>query len=229
MSQEINLLDPVLRPKPELFTLLHVMQAMAVVLALVVLSGAWSEWRLATARRQSAAVEAELYSAQTRLAELATARARHLPSPEIEQKIREKTRLLADKTEVLRLLESGAIGKTEGFSAYMLALARQVPDGLWLTGFDIQSNLGAPHIEGNMQSESLLPRFIQRLNQEPVFAGGTFAAVRIEEYRPKTVPGASAAGLPAPAVAADKTAAVPATRFWTFILGPETDGKAGKP
>jgi hypothetical protein len=86
-------------------------------------------------------------------------------------------------------LKGGAFGNQRGFAEYLRAFSRQSMNGLWLTGFTIAGG-GELEIHGRVLSPDLLPSYIQRLNQEQVLAGRSFA--RLEMSRPKAEPAPAA-------------------------------------
>jgi len=215
LSQQINLLNPALRPKVEMLTLNNVALVVSVVFVGVLLLGVWGQQRYAAAQERVRGLEQQMQSAQAQLVQLVGMKASRRPSAALEQLLADRKQLAADKQEVLSTLESGVLGRTDGFSSYMEAMARRVPDGLWLTGFSAGNDEQQLTIQGRMLSESLLPRFIQQMNQEPALQGRTFAALKIEQQEPRSE-------------SVQEDAAKPAERpSWHFLLGAES--KKGQP
>jgi hypothetical protein len=87
--------------------------------------------------------------------------------------------LLRRRGEIVRLLESGELGSMDGFTKHFRGLARQVPDGLWLTGLTIGGGGSEIEIRGGVLNPSVLPGFLGRLGAEPAFRGRHFAALAI--------------------------------------------------
>jgi hypothetical protein len=100
--------------------------------------------------------------------------------------------------DIARLLESGAIGSTGGFSDYLRGFARQAPEGLWLTGFTIGAGGNDMEIRGSMLNPATLPDYIRRLGTEKSFQGRNFAALTMN--RADAAPAAQPAGAAATAV-----------------------------
>ncbi len=82
-------------------------------------------------------------------------------------------------------LKGGAIGNQQGFAEYLRAFSRQSLDGLWLTGFTIGKG-GEISINGRVMAAELVPNYIQRLNQEQVLQGRSFASLSLST--PKVAP-----------------------------------------
>jgi len=221
MSQQINLLNPELRPKADLLTLNNLALLASLVLVVVMLAGAWGQQKLSAAREWVSTQERQLKEAQAQLGQLVAMQASRRPSAALEQQLAQTRQLLTDKQEVLRILESGVIGSAEGFSPFMEALARSVPEGLWLTGFDVLSGNQQLRIEGRMNAESLLPRFVQQMNLHPRLQGKGLSALQIQQH------------VPQPAASGQEAAAAPVAAkeeppYWKFVLGTEFD-KGGRP
>ncbi|MDO8315851.1 MAG: PilN domain-containing protein [Rugosibacter sp.] len=87
---------------------------------------------------------------------------------------------LARREEIARLLESGAIGNSGGFSVYLLGFAHQVPVGLWLTGFTLGAGGNDMEIRGSTVDEKIVPDYIRRLGSEKIFQGRQFSALSLQ-------------------------------------------------
>lgn len=205
MSQQLNLYDLALKPKREWLKLEYVLAAAVLVLLLLGGLATWGYQREAAELAQLQRHETQLKSTQAQLVELAAMQAQRRPDPALEQEIAARRQFLKQKQEVLALLESGEVGQVQGFSPVMAALARQVPEGLWLQGFDLQSGGRSMLLEGGLMSEPLLPRLVQNLNQEPLFAGRHFAALQMSPVAPLPAPAVSGQGVDAAAVVDERS------------------------
>ena len=112
----------------------------------------------------------------------------------------------ASRREVVDILKSGAIGSTEGYTGFMRAFARQIVNGLWLTGFSIQGSGEGISLNGRTLRPELVPAYLRRLNQEPVMQGREIGSLQIGA--PKAGPAKDAAAGPAQ----------PAPRYLEFSL-----------
>lgn len=220
MSQQINLYDPVLRPKRELLTAAR-LAAVAVGLILVV--GAWGAWlRIDLARVEAAATAAaqQLKQAQDQLAAVGAELSGRKPDPRLEQELAGLRSLLDMRGEMAEVLRKGMGSETTGFSEYLRGLARQASEGLWLTGFQVSDGGSVMEIQGRTLDPALLPDYVRRLNGEKAFQGRAFAALRMDAALPPPVaPAAGAATATAPAAGTSP-------RFHEFVLVPDKDPKA---
>jgi hypothetical protein len=133
------------------------------------------------------------------------------PDAQLEAEIAQLEVELKQAQEAIGALRGGEFGDEQGFAEYLRAFSRQSVDGLWLTGFVITAS-GELELHGRVLRPDLVPTYIQRLSQEEVFAGRTFA--RFEMSRPEGERAADKQG----ERGADKQAAR-APGFLEFSLG----------
>lgn len=213
MSAQINLYHPRFLKQRELLVLRNVVLAAAALYTVLALFGAWVS-RDAAVRKEAAAVtEAQLLSIKEQVAAATQAAAESKPNPQLIAELRNAEALLRRRGDIARLLESGAIGSTGGFSDYLRGFARQKPDSLWLTGFTIGAGGNDMEIRGSMLNPAALPDYIRRLGTEKVFQGRNFAALSMNRAEP--APPAQAAG------ATTEPAPISVVRPIEFILMPK--------
>lgn len=220
MAGQINLYNARYLKRRELLTLANVFIAAGLIV--VALAGASAlAWRTGAARQAEAAVaEATLQQLREQLEVEARAAGNRRPSPQLAAEVARFEALLQRRERILKLLDSGAVGNTSGFSEFLRGLARQAPEGLWLTGFSIAAGGADMEIRGRMLDGAALPEFIRRLGTEKAFQGRSFAALTVTRPdMPQAVPAAAAGGaLPAPAAA---------PRHVDFILTPRLEQSPG--
>jgi hypothetical protein len=201
MTQQINLYQAQFRPVSDP---IGASRLVGIVLAsLLVLGGTWgwSSWQLAQVRKEAAQAGSLLEARRAELAELARAAGARRIDAGLEQELARAEALHRARTELMALLESGALGTPGGFSGQMRALARQSAAGLWLTGFDLSA--GQVELQGRALSAELVPAYLRRLGSEQSMEGISFNGLRIgspARAAPATqpVPDASRAGKAAP-------------------------------
>jgi hypothetical protein len=200
MSAQINLYHPRFLKQRDLLTLHNVALAAVAVYGLLALAGVWAWQRASTQKDATAAVETELKLTKDQVDAATKAAATRKPSPQLANELESAEGMLRRRSEIARLLESGAVGSTGGFSEYMRGFARQTQEGLWLTGFTIGSGGSDMEIRGSMLSPGALPDYIRRLGGEKAFQGRNFAALSMNRTDPALTPpaGQGAAVSPAP-------------------------------
>ena len=203
MSQQINLYEERLRPRLELATGRNV--GIAALVLLVAMAG-WSLWEGAEADRRSAAAEAslkEVVAAQERMKALTQSIAQRKVAPDLATEVDSAKSMVVAREEVIKALDSGAFGRSTGFSSFMVGFARQARQDLWLTGFRIAAGGDEIEIRGRMLDPTGLPDYVQKLNAVPVFQGRRFAALEMRRVSPDDASSAQMEQAPA-VVAAGK-------------------------
>jgi hypothetical protein len=179
MSQEINLLNPALAPKVELFQGRSMLAALGALLLLCMLASfavGWDAARLAQREREQTARLTQLNGDVTRLGQEVAARK---PSAKLQEEMTNLDALLAARNEVMAIIRSGALGDTRGVSDYFRAFARQSVDGLWLTGFSIQSAGANIVVQGRTLDAELVPAYLTGLRRESALRGHGFAHISV--------------------------------------------------
>jgi hypothetical protein len=179
MSQEINLLNPALAPKVELFqgrTMLAGLGAVVMLCVLASLLVGADAARLARLEREQAGRLTQLNNDVTRLGQEVAARK---PSAKLQEEMAALDALLAARNEVMAIIRSGALGDTRGVSDYFRAFGRQSVDGLWLTGFSIQNAGANIVVQGRTLDAELVPAYLTGLRRESALRGHGFAHVSV--------------------------------------------------
>lgn len=184
MSAQINLYHPRFLKQREWLTLGNLVLATVTLYAALAAAGGWA-WQDAARRSEAAAAaEAQLKSAKDQVEAATKAAATRKPSPQLIAELESAEGLLRRRGDIARLLESGAIGSTGGFAEYLRGFARQMPQGLWLTGFTIGAGGNDMEIRGRTLNPAMLPDYIRRLGGEAVFQGRSFAALTMNRGEP---------------------------------------------
>lgn len=183
MSQQINLFNPLFRPRGFSFVsaqaMLYGVLLAAAGVALAALYGDY-ELREVTARAQAAGRAHQ--AATERLAELGQAVAQLKANPQLAAETAALDAQFKARREVADILRSGALGSTAGFSEYLRAFSRQTVNGLWLTGFTID---GADlTLTGRTLDPELVAGYLKQLNREEVLRGREFSALRMRQPAP---------------------------------------------
>lgn len=227
MSQQINLLNPAFHKTFDWLTAKPLAIVTCVLLVILVAISNWATLQ-ADSRERAANQRAEkLKTAQDRLLTMSKTIAESKPDPQLANELANALALLKNREEVMKVLEGGTLGNTIGFAEFLRGFARQVPNGLWLTGFTIGAGGNEMEIRGRMLNPASLPEYIRRLKTEKAFQGRSFASLTIlrpEEGREKKAVATPAAKAGAPGAT---TPALPPS-FVDFVLMPETTDP-GKP
>jgi MSHA biogenesis protein MshI len=211
MTQQVNLYQQRFRPVSDPIAAPRLVGIVLASLAVLAALWGWSSWQLSDARTARAQVAGALERRRTALAELARTAAGRRPDARLEQELARAESMHRVRSELMTLLESGALGTPGGFSGQMRALARQSAAGLWLTGFDLSA--GQVELQGRALTADLVPAYLRRLGSEKSMEGISFNGLRIatpvrSAYGLQAGPAGSTAGVAAD-LSAERRAAVP--------------------
>lgn len=202
MKQQVNLYQPRARKTGPL---LSSQRAVVVLAGLAVLLGAWFAVHYVQLRTLDSRVQS-LESQRLAAARQVEDYQRRYPpkhkSVQLEKKLAARQRALQKRQRVLAMLESGEVGNTQGFSAYLTALARQMVEGAWLTGFTLADGGRAVSLSGSTVQPDRVPAYIRNLTLEEVFKGLSFEQMELE--RPESEPRRVDFRLSSPGMPADK-------------------------
>jgi Tfp pilus assembly protein PilN len=198
VSQQINLFNPIFLRQEKHFSALTMAQALGVILLGCVLLSVYTQFRLSLLNREAAEVDGQLATVQASLDKLNQTYSPRQKSKSIEDQVAAAEAEIKSLKQVLTALQSGDMGDTKGYSEYMGAFARQIVDGVWLTGFRIQGAGSEMEIDGRALQPDLVPAYIGRLGQESVFRGKSFETfeMHMPESKPSDKPGDAAPNPP---------------------------------
>lgn len=175
MSQQINLFNPALLRQKQRLSAMTMAQGLAVILVGAVAFAGYARVQTQELAAQAAAVTAQLDGAK---AQLAKVMAEHVPrqkSQELEAHVQRLETEIDEQRKAFDVVRRGGVGDTQGYSGYLRAFSRQIVEGLWLTGFTIDSVAKRMELQGRALQPELVPAYIHRLGQEPVMQGKSFA------------------------------------------------------
>lgn len=227
MSAQINLYHPRYLKQRELLALGPVAAMAAGVYLLLAVAAVLVSRDAAQRQAQATAIQAKLAAVTTEVEVATQAAAARRPNAKLQAEVDGADALLRRREHILHLLEGGAIGTTTGFAEHFRALARQTPEGLWLTGFAVDAGGADIRISGKTLHAAAVPEYIGRLGREAAFQGKSFAAMTMQRPAEPAAPraasttgaatGAAGAVPPAPTLAATPAALRPID----FVLLPK--------
>lgn len=216
MSQQINLFNPVFMKQRKYFSLLAMLQALGMIIAGSLIFYGYAIYQVGQLNRQSQENSKRYELEQARFAryviEFSPQKTTQLLQ-DTEQRLESQA---AEQDELIETLKSGALGNSSGYSGYMRAFARQVVQGLWLTGFRIGGDATQINLSGGVVDPALLPVYIERLGRESVMRGKSFSTLKMQQYKTEEekAPG--------------KAPASATGRYVEFTLYSSPDGEASK-
>jgi len=88
--------------------------------------------------------------------------------------------ILAYRSELMQLIRANGFEPHKGYSDYLIALARQHIDKIWLTRIGITQNGSSLNIEGKTTDAVTLPVYLNRLSDEPTLSGIQLEILRLK-------------------------------------------------
>lgn len=181
MSQQINLFNPIFMKQRKYFSLLTMLQALGLIVVGSLFFYGYAIYQVGELRKQSEESTKRYNAEEVRLARFTAEFSPQQASQALQEEVRRMEKQVADQSELVEIIKSGAVGNTDGYSEYMRAFSRQVVQGLWLTGFRITGDATQISLSGKVLSPELLPAYIQRLGKENIMQGKTFSTLRMQQ------------------------------------------------
>lgn len=180
MSQQINLFNPIFLKQEKQFSALTMAQALGIILVCAVLLTAYARFRLTSLEQEQQSVAANLQLAQNQLAKVTVEYAPRQRDPMLAGRIRLAELEVRSLQKISAVLGEGNFGNTDGYSRYLRAFARQITNGIWLTGFTIQGAGSDISLQGSALRPEAVPAYLSRLKAEPVMQGASFATLEMQ-------------------------------------------------
>lgn len=177
MSQQINLFNPIFLKQKKHFSATTMVHGLGLtVLGSIVVVG-YAQWQLAGLETSARETEKQLHSIRAQLAKVTAEYAPRQKNKALEEEILRTEMQMKGLRQAFDILQRGETGMSKGHAEYLRAFSRQVVSGLWLTGFTIEGD--EIELRGHALQPELLPAFINRLRQEPIMRGKSFATLRM--------------------------------------------------
>lgn len=182
MSQQINLILPALRPRFDWLALPVVAGAALVGLVLVCILAALGVNQSMNLRAHEAEIKNQLLAAQQQVQSLGQSLAARQGDTSLDRQITAARLGVTQRQEVLAVIAQGDVAQGSAYSGLLQGFSRQTLEGVWLLGFVFADK--EIEIRGRLLDPALLPTYINRLNDEPAFAGRRFAALDMKGVDP---------------------------------------------
>jgi len=99
----------------------------------------------------------------------------------LPEEISHSQKKLSNLTQVINQLTDNTTDMTQGFSRYFIALARQSIPKVWITGISVNGDQHTIDIKGSTYQAENTAVFLQKLQNEKIFQGRTFAKLLITQ------------------------------------------------
>ncbi len=180
MMQRVNLYTDELKPRREpaqASTLLW--SSLALVVALVA-AAVWVRLEATDAGERLQALNTQVADLEQRAQRLTAEVEAQRLDPALETALAEVNQAISQRQRLLEQVSGLVDHQDTGFSPYMAALSRQVPERLWLTGFRINLQDDSVQLTGRTRAGGQVPVYLERLGTEPVFNGRQFEQLTLQ-------------------------------------------------
>ena len=179
IMQQINLYQSSLQKKKTCLSSQRLLIAIASVSGLMLVLSLVYALQVRQLEAEQATVQATRAAKMVQLETLqAQLQARH-KDRRLQAEVDKLVQAIRQRQKILKVLGEQRFGNIEGFSEHLSGLARQRIDGLWLTEVRISQGGASLGMKGQALKAELLPRYLQRLSTEAVFAGKVFKTLSI--------------------------------------------------
>ena len=179
MIQQVNLYTDELRPRKERLQAGMAVGVLVVGLVLVACVAGFLTYENSLMANKASRLDRQNQQLEQAVAELSAAVQARQPDAEVEEALDRVTQTLARRQRLLERVESLVLSEGRNFSPQLAALARQIPDNVWLTDVTLESGQDRVTIEGRSRDGALVPLYLENLGDEAAFAGRTFGAFRL--------------------------------------------------
>lgn len=194
MSQQINLVSPLLLRKRYAFGLREMGLGLGLILAGALAWSAYLYFQAGALETRAAELEARQADAQQELDRL-SAEANRPVSALLTERVKATQAEVAQR-EVLLASISGTLDTTStGFASRLRALAHSHTEGVWLNGFTLAPDYVA--LKGSALNAGLLTTYMDRLGKQAPFAGMQFSGMNAALAGPAAGSGSKSAESPA--------------------------------
>jgi hypothetical protein len=179
VSQQINLFNPIFLKQKKYLSAATMVQALGLILLGCIALSAYTIFQSSNLRKQAVVEASKLAAIQTQLTEVTATSVPRQRSKALEDELLAKEAEVKSLQQVFGTLQKDEYGNRKGYSEYLRAFARQVNEGLWLTGFSLYGAGNEIGLQGRALRPELVPEFISRLKREPVLKGKSFQTLEM--------------------------------------------------
>ncbi len=234
MSRQINLFSTAFRRQRKPFSATWIVAGFVTTVALATAYYAVVAQPLQAMRAQRVDAAAQVKTVRDTLV-AAGKEVQKTSNKALEDQVARAEAQLKGRQELVGRLQTGEIGNRDGYSKYLLALARQHLDGVWLTNIDISGPSDEFSVRGRTQRASQVSDYIKMLKNEEGFRGKPISTLSLVEREIEVAneQGGVAAQLPGTRTpqGASAPAARPKVLALEFVIGtgaPAATEGAGK-
>jgi hypothetical protein len=177
VSQQINLYNPIFLKQKKIFAASTMAQALGVILLACILMSIYAGTQVSTREKQAAASKTQVERLKASLDAATAHYTPHTADATLAGQLEKTQDDVRSLERVQDALNGGGFGDTKGYSIYFRSFSRQIVEGLWLTGIDINGAGRQIDLKGRAMRADLVPEYLKRLGRESEMKSKTFATL----------------------------------------------------
>jgi hypothetical protein len=175
MSQQINLYSPLFRKQPKVFSAATMLQGALLIAVIVAVGCVYLSLQASVLEIRAAQSGTELKSELERLKTYSVRESPEARAKSLAERKKALEATLRASAQTLEALNAGGVGRGEGYSELLRALARVSVQGVWLTRVHFAEVSGELSLTGRAARADLVAAYLERLRSEPELRGREFA------------------------------------------------------
>lgn len=179
MSQQINLFNPIFLKQKKYFSATTMAQALGLILLGGVGLSVFADYQIRRLGEDAKSAAAQRATVEEQLKQVSAIYQPREKTKALEENVLQAEADVRSLQQVAETLKNTEFSNTKGYAEHMRAFSRQIVNGLWLTGFTIDGTGNQIGLMGRALKAELVPSYINRLKNEPVLQGKSFAALEI--------------------------------------------------
>ena len=180
MSQQINLFNPVFMNQRKYFSLVAMLQGLALIVLGSGLFYGYAKYQIKTLSEQSDDSSKHYAIEQARVQRYTEEFSPDKSNQLLQSELKSVEAKLSVQNELVETFKNGKVGNATGHSGYLRAFANQAVNGLWLRNIEIFGDTQDMTITGSVLSPELLATYVSKLNQESAMRGKSFASLQMQ-------------------------------------------------
>jgi Tfp pilus assembly protein PilN len=180
--QQVNLFTDAFKPPKVKLPLEQLILFPSLLLVVLVLSSYFMNAHLESEQDKLSSLQAKNTVMAERLAVLNAKAEKQRQDDTLIASNKRLQQTLNAREAMLSTLDRVVLTESEGFSATLIALARQREPGLWLTGIHLGGNSHQMVLQGVTTKAELVPGYLQKLRQESSLLGRKFSIFELNEH-----------------------------------------------
>lgn len=180
MRQQINLHQPVFRGERKTLSATTVAATLGLSAVALTAFSLYAAHMVGQLQAQVTELTEQQQNQQAQLLNVGEVLAHQGRRSDIEARVKALKATLSERSQALKVLQSGAAGQTSGFAARMEALARRHVNGLWIDGLAMSGTQGTMSISGGSVDADIVPVYLRSLSGEAALSGTRFDDFVIE-------------------------------------------------